>query len=164
MGPREIAAPNICIEEFSGIVQQHRPLIFRFLLASLRDMDLAETLTQECFLKAYRNWLNFRGESTPRTWLMRIAINLQRTSGATGGCSSGAKHRSTPWIWTRLAIGWPARRVRRRNKCLPANKWHRSGKSWRISALGNERYFCCDSWKNLNFARLHSAPVSERDR
>jgi RNA polymerase sigma-70 factor (ECF subfamily) len=78
MGPREIAAPNICIEEFSGIVQQHRPLIFRFLLASLRDMDLAETLTQECFLKAYRNWLNFRGESTPRTWLMRIAINLQK--------------------------------------------------------------------------------------
>jgi RNA polymerase sigma-70 factor (ECF subfamily) len=41
-------------------------------------MDLAETLTQECFLKAHRNWGSFRGESTAMTWLMRIAINLQK--------------------------------------------------------------------------------------
>jgi RNA polymerase sigma-70 factor (ECF subfamily) len=39
---------------------------------------LAETLTQECFLKAYRNWSNFRGDSSAMTWLMRIAINLQK--------------------------------------------------------------------------------------
>jgi RNA polymerase sigma-70 factor (ECF subfamily) len=39
---------------------------------------LAETLTQECFLKAYRNWAGFRGESSAMTWLMRIAINLQK--------------------------------------------------------------------------------------
>jgi RNA polymerase sigma-70 factor (ECF subfamily) len=41
-------------------------------------VDLAETLTQECFLKAHRNWASFRGESTALTWLMRIAINLQK--------------------------------------------------------------------------------------
>jgi len=64
--------------EFSAIVQSHRPQIFRFLLASTRDVDLAETLTQECFLKAHRNWESFRGESTAMTWLMRIAINLQK--------------------------------------------------------------------------------------
>jgi RNA polymerase sigma-70 factor (ECF subfamily) len=65
-------------EEFSRVVELHRPQIFRFLLASTRDMDLAETLTQECFLKAHRNWGSFRGESTAMTWLMRIAINLQK--------------------------------------------------------------------------------------
>jgi RNA polymerase sigma-70 factor (ECF subfamily) len=43
-------------QEFSSIVQAHRPQIFRFLLASTRDVDLAETLTQECFLKAHRSW------------------------------------------------------------------------------------------------------------
>jgi RNA polymerase sigma-70 factor (ECF subfamily) len=59
-------------------VERHRPQIFRFLLASTRDVDLAETLTQECFLKAHRNWGSFRGESTAMTWLMRIAINLQK--------------------------------------------------------------------------------------
>ncbi len=64
--------------EFSKIVLAHRPQIFRFLLASTRDADLAETLTQECFLKAHRNWDGFRGESSAMTWLMRIAINLEK--------------------------------------------------------------------------------------
>jgi len=65
-------------QEFAIIVATHRQQIVRFLLASTRDVDLAETLTQECFLKAHRNWSSFRGESSPITWLMRIAINLQK--------------------------------------------------------------------------------------
>ena len=65
-------------QEFSSVVASHRSQIFRFLLASTRDVDLAETLTQECFLKAHRNWSNFRGDSSAMTWLMRIAINLQK--------------------------------------------------------------------------------------
>jgi RNA polymerase sigma-70 factor (ECF subfamily) len=71
-------ADEIAAQEFSRIVESHRPQIFRFLLASTRDVDLAETLTQECFLKAYRNWAGFRGESSALTWLIRIAINLQK--------------------------------------------------------------------------------------
>jgi RNA polymerase sigma-70 factor, ECF subfamily len=75
--------PNASVEEIAGqafenVVVKHRAQIFRFLLASTRDVDLAETLTQDCFLKAHRNWGSFRGESTALTWLMRIAINLQK--------------------------------------------------------------------------------------
>jgi RNA polymerase sigma-70 factor (ECF subfamily) len=65
-------------QEFATLVARLRPQIFRFLLASMRDLDLAETLTQECFLKAHRHWSSFRGESSAITWLMRIAINLQK--------------------------------------------------------------------------------------
>jgi RNA polymerase sigma-70 factor (ECF subfamily) len=72
------SAAEIAAHEFTRVVEKHRPQIFRFLLASTRDVDLAETLTQECFLKAHRNWGSFRGESTAMTWLMRIAINLQK--------------------------------------------------------------------------------------
>ena len=71
-------ADEIAGEEFSAVVATHRPQIFRFLLSSTRDPDLAETLTQDCFLKAHRNWGSFRGESSAMTWLMRIAINLQK--------------------------------------------------------------------------------------
>jgi RNA polymerase sigma-70 factor, ECF subfamily len=79
LDPMTIAtADERATQEFSSIVQSHRPQIFRFLLASTRDIDLAETLTQECFLKAHRNWSSFRGESSAMTWLMRIAINLQK--------------------------------------------------------------------------------------
>lgn len=69
---------EVVVREFSDVVLAHRPQIFRFLLASTRDIDLAETLTQECFLKAHRNWDQFRGESSIMTWLMRIAINLEK--------------------------------------------------------------------------------------
>jgi RNA polymerase sigma-70 factor (ECF subfamily) len=71
-------AEDSAAQEFAAIVATHRPQIFRFLLASTRDIDLAETLTQECFLKAHRHWSNFRGESSALTWLMRIAINLEK--------------------------------------------------------------------------------------
>jgi len=71
-------ADEAAAQEFARVVERHRPQIFRFLLSSTRDVDLAETLTQECFLKAHRNWGGFRGESSAMTWLMRIAINLQK--------------------------------------------------------------------------------------
>jgi RNA polymerase sigma-70 factor (ECF subfamily) len=64
--------------DFATVATAHRSQIFRFLLASMRDPDLAETLTQDCLLKAHRNWASFRGESSVLTWLMRIAINLQK--------------------------------------------------------------------------------------
>ncbi len=70
--------PGIAQREFSQVVADHRTQIFRFLLASTRDPDLAENLTQDCLLKAHRNWARFRGESSPMTWLMRIAINVQK--------------------------------------------------------------------------------------
>lgn len=71
-------AQEIARQEFSQVAADHRPQIFRFLLASTRDPDLAETLTQDCLLKAHRNWASFRGESSALTWLMRIAINVQK--------------------------------------------------------------------------------------
>jgi RNA polymerase sigma-70 factor (ECF subfamily) len=71
-------AEDTAAEEFASIVATHRPQVFRFMLALTRDVDLAETLTQECFLKAHRHWSSFRGESSAITWLMRIAINLQK--------------------------------------------------------------------------------------
>jgi RNA polymerase sigma-70 factor (ECF subfamily) len=65
-------------DQFSNVLELQMPVIYRFLLASLGDRELAETLTQECLLKAYRHRSSFRGESSTRTWLMRIAINLQK--------------------------------------------------------------------------------------
>jgi RNA polymerase sigma-70 factor (ECF subfamily) len=66
------------LADFDAIVRQYQGAIFRYILASLRDRDAAETLTQDCFLKAYQARGGFRGESSIKTWLMRIAVNLVR--------------------------------------------------------------------------------------
>jgi RNA polymerase sigma-70 factor (ECF subfamily) len=70
--------PVVEIEDFDRFVEQYRARILRFLFASVRDMDLAETLTQDCFMRAYKGRHGFRGESTVHTWLIRIAVNLIR--------------------------------------------------------------------------------------
>lgn len=70
---REIAA-----EEFDRLVLLHQRRIYRVLLAVLRDAEAADTLTQECFLRAYQKRQSFRGESAVGTWLVRIALNLAR--------------------------------------------------------------------------------------
>ncbi len=66
------------IDDFDVLVEVHRPRIFRFILASLRDPEAAENLTQDCLVKAYTARGQFRGESRLGTWLMRIAVNLVR--------------------------------------------------------------------------------------
>jgi RNA polymerase sigma-70 factor (ECF subfamily) len=71
-------AANTAATDFDAIVRAYQLKVFRFLLASLRDRDAAETLTQDCFVKAYRTFARFRGECSLSTWLMQIAVNLAR--------------------------------------------------------------------------------------
>jgi RNA polymerase sigma-70 factor, ECF subfamily len=70
--------PAMEIQDFDRVVQQYWPRILRFLLAAVQDSDVAETLTQDCFLRAYRGRHGFRGDSSLNTWLMTIAVNLVR--------------------------------------------------------------------------------------
>ncbi len=63
-------------EEFESVVERYQRRIFRILLLLLRDSDAADTLTQECFLRAFKKRASFRGESALETWLIRIALNL----------------------------------------------------------------------------------------
>jgi RNA polymerase sigma-70 factor, ECF subfamily len=56
----------------------YRSRIYRYALLSLRDADLAESVTQDCLLRAYRARDEFRGDCSVATWLTRIATNLIR--------------------------------------------------------------------------------------
>ncbi len=42
------------------------------------DPHLAEDISQEVFLRAYRKWSSFRGDSSVKTWLTSIAVNVCR--------------------------------------------------------------------------------------
>lgn len=64
--------------DFEELVRLYRPKVFRFALASLRDLDAAESVTQDCFLRAYQASGSFRQDCSLQTWLMQIAVNLIR--------------------------------------------------------------------------------------
>lgn len=73
----EEAGPAV-VEDFASVVELYRLKVFRFALASLRDTDEAQTVMQDCLLRAHRSWGVFRRECSVETWLMRIAVNLVR--------------------------------------------------------------------------------------
>lgn len=62
-------------EKFSLLVHQHRDSLLKLCYLYLQDRSLAEDAVQETFIKAYKGFHHFRGESSEKTWLIRIAIN-----------------------------------------------------------------------------------------
>lgn len=64
----EEAAYEQLIERFQGPV-------YNLACRLLNDSADAGDVTQEVFLKIFRSVSNFRGESTLRTWVYRIAVN-----------------------------------------------------------------------------------------
>lgn len=71
--------------DFDEIVRLHWPRVFRFALASLRDIDAAGNVAQDCFLRAHNARQRFRGDCSVTTWLMQIAVNLVRDYGRNRG-------------------------------------------------------------------------------
>jgi RNA polymerase sigma-70 factor (ECF subfamily) len=66
------------LDDIDGLVQTYRPRVLAFAFYRLRDMDLAETVTQECFMRAFEKRDLFRGDCSVSTWLLAIVANLIR--------------------------------------------------------------------------------------
>src|SRR5690349_13907932 len=59
----------------TALMDQHGPTVFNFCSRFLLDRVLAEDVLQQVFLHAYRDIDRFEGRSSPRTWLLRIAVH-----------------------------------------------------------------------------------------
>ena len=66
------------LDDIDQLVKSYRARLLRFVTFSTGDPDLAETITQDCLLKAYNARASFRGDSSVNTWLTSIAVNLIR--------------------------------------------------------------------------------------
>lgn len=66
------------LDDMETLVRTYRPRLLRFVAFSVGDADLAESITQDCFLKAYNARERFRGDCSISTWLTSIAVNLIR--------------------------------------------------------------------------------------
>lgn len=60
---------------FEQIMQEYGTRVLRLVTFLVKDRSLAEDLTQDVFVKVYRNLPRFRHESSIHTWLYRIAVN-----------------------------------------------------------------------------------------
>lgn len=60
------------------LIDQHGDDILRLCLLYMGERQLAEDAFQETFLRAWRHLSAFRGESSAKTWLSHIAVNVCR--------------------------------------------------------------------------------------
>lgn len=71
-------------EALLRLMTEYEVPIRRMCCVYLRDEQLAADAVQETFLKAYLALEGFRGESSEKTWLMRIAVNVCHSMRRTG--------------------------------------------------------------------------------
>jgi RNA polymerase sigma-70 factor, ECF subfamily len=63
------------LDAFEDLVRAYQADVWRFAYHLTRDRTLAEDVTQEAFLRAFRFFKSFRGDSRFSSWLFRIARN-----------------------------------------------------------------------------------------
>jgi DNA-directed RNA polymerase specialized sigma24 family protein len=137
--------------DFDAVVHEYWPRVFRFALVSLRDRGEAESLTQDCFLKAFQAWRNFRGDCSVNTWLTRIAVNQIRDRARNGRLQ----------FWKRTKTNgkaeWPAGdapvevladgRSSPKQAWPPNSRWMPFGAPRPHCRSSSARCFFCDLWK-----------------
>ena len=74
------------------LIDQHGDDILRLCLLYMGERQLAEDAFQETFLRAWRHLSAFRGESSAKTWLSHIAVNVCRDM------------LRTPWLRMRRSV------------------------------------------------------------
>ena len=57
------------------LIDEHSDAVFRVAYGILHDRGLAEDVVQETMVKAWESLGSFRGDSSTRTWVLRIAHN-----------------------------------------------------------------------------------------
>jgi RNA polymerase sigma-70 factor (ECF subfamily) len=63
---------------FDLLVLKYQHKIINLVMRYVRDPELAQDITQEAFIKAYRALPRFRGDSAFYTWMYRIAVNTAK--------------------------------------------------------------------------------------
>ena len=64
--------PALTIE---AIVVEHSDAVFRLAQSVVRDASLADDVTQDTFIQVWKHLDDFRGDSSMRSWVLRIAHN-----------------------------------------------------------------------------------------
>src|SRR5213080_4113187 len=64
------------VNAFNELILRYQQTTYGVVFRMLGDADIAADVTQDAFIAAFRNISSFRGGSSFRAWLLRIASNL----------------------------------------------------------------------------------------
>ncbi len=61
---------------FAGLVRKYQQAIYNHIYRMLNDHQRAEEITQDVFIRVHKKIKSFKGKSSFKTWLFKIAHNL----------------------------------------------------------------------------------------
>jgi len=66
---------NMDIKSFEELYLEHSGFVYSVALRVSQNSADAQEITQDVFMKVYRDLKDFQGKSSLRTWIYRIAVN-----------------------------------------------------------------------------------------
>ncbi|HEX4793020.1 MAG TPA: sigma-70 family RNA polymerase sigma factor [Humisphaera sp.] len=126
---------------YGQIVLLYQDRLYNAMLRLVGDREEARDLTQEAFTRGLASLSSFRGDSSPYTWLFRIAVNLaisqlrkvqkQRVFSLDAPANQNGRNRGDE-----QASGLLDRMARDRSETPPERAEHRERDRAVLSALG----------------------------
>lgn len=65
-------------KSFSELVRRHQKGILRLSMRFVKDVDAAQDIVQDSFIKAFEKLNSFEGRASFKSWLYQIAVNTAR--------------------------------------------------------------------------------------
>ncbi len=63
---------------YSHLVRSYQKPLMRLCVRFMKDVDMAEDIVQESFIKAFERLSSFEGRSSFKSWLFQIAVNTAK--------------------------------------------------------------------------------------
>lgn len=63
---------------YSTLVRRHQKALLRMCMRFVKDLDTAEDVVQDSFIKAYERLSTFEARASFKSWLFQIAVNTAR--------------------------------------------------------------------------------------
>ena len=142
------------IDDIDALVGLYRTRVLRYVTFSIGDQDLAETITQDCFLKAYNGRASFRGECAVSTWLFSIANNLIRDQLRTKKFQFWRKVKATSMDVTEMASFLPSGETSPEARCSRRSVRSKSPRRSRSYRSIRERSFLLRFSEDLDLSEI----------
>jgi RNA polymerase sigma-70 factor (ECF subfamily) len=145
------------LDDIDSLVAVYWPRVLRYVTFSIGDVDLAQTITQDCFLKAYKGRESFRGECAVSTWLIGIANNLIRDQLRLKKFQFWRKASATSLDITEMASFLPSDESSPESRLLVQERTEQVKAALELLSVNQRRVFLLRFFEGLNIEEIASA-------
>jgi RNA polymerase sigma-70 factor (ECF subfamily) len=142
------------LDDIDALVAKYWPRVLRYVSFSINDADLAQSITQDCFLKAYKGRASFRGDCAVGTWLISIANNLIRDQVRLKKFQFWRKAQATALDVTEMASFLPSHETSAEKKLLLQERAEQVKTALEKLSVNQRRVFLLRFFEGMNLEEI----------